>query len=508
MSSDVFHATVVRRWAGLGVEILKSHRDELNALNVFPVPDGDTGTNLYLTFRAAAEAELTRSGRPDDVVDALSSLARGAVLGARGNSGVILAQVLQAFADSAATMGPPLRLSALLAAGAAAARAAVADPQEGTALSVLDAAAAVQPRDAHTAIDAAQAMLERTPDMLPVLKAAGVVDAGGRGVVLLLEALSAAWHGDGIVRDEPPVTAVTKNVGKCEPDAAYEIMFVCPARDVDSVSEVIVGSGVSLTVAQTHEIAQVHIHSNTPTVVIERAAEVTTPTFLRIESLNFQPSHRALVAAAYGVGNVVLLADVGAIIVGAEPDSRPSVQDFVVAAERSGAREIVLAPSDADSISVAHLAAQELEKRGFVAAVVPTRSLVETLSVAVVFDDSQEFADCVASMLSTLDHMDSWSVGVASRNASLEGQAVGAGDYIVMHHGSVVFSSVDLVDSLLYVVTEHCATRSLVTIVIGADVTENDSQDMLELLAEFHSHLEVEIVHGGQAMWPLIIGCE
>ncbi|MEY4348108.1 MAG: hypothetical protein RIS43_527, partial [Actinomycetota bacterium] len=260
MSEKMFDAQIVRQWAYVGVNTLREHRGELNALNVFPVPDGDTGTNLYLTFKAAYEAELQRTGAEDDAHDALRAMARGALLGARGNSGVILAQTLAAFADAAVTMPQGLTLRGLLSAGATAARAAVAAPIEGTALTVLDAAAATEARDPSEAADAARETLRRTPEMLDALKIAGVVDAGGRGVVLLLDALNAVWNGTEVA--SPPVGFVPSEVPvvhACDADARFELMFLVPTALHEKVQQNIVNSGVSLAITSGREFAQVHI---------------------------------------------------------------------------------------------------------------------------------------------------------------------------------------------------------------------------------------------------------
>ena len=263
---------MVRRWAAAGVHILREHRAELNALNVYPVPDGDTGTNLYLTFAAAAEAELQRTGESHDVVDALGAMARGALLGARGNSGVILAQSLAGFAKQAEASlrnASPVTLSDLLTAGALAARQAIEIPQEGTALTVLDAAAHNNPTEPGEAAIAAREALRRTPDMLEALKLAGVVDAGGRGVVLLLDALNSVWHRTDLHSPaEGFVPLSVPQMQPCNADAEYELMFVTEAVVAQPVGAAISEHGVSVAITTGVELCQIHIHCDDPEYVI------------------------------------------------------------------------------------------------------------------------------------------------------------------------------------------------------------------------------------------------
>lgn len=506
--TELSDAVIIRRWAQAGVEVLREHRDELNALNVFPVPDGDTGTNMYLTFRAAAEAEAGRAGALDDAADALAAMARGALLGARGNSGVILAQVLQAGAEYAAHAGGQLNLQTLLIKVAQAARAAVANPIEGTALTVLDAAAASLAREPGAAATAARETLERTPDMLPALREAGVVDSGGRAAVLLLDTLTAIWHGAAI--NSPTVGFVPLSVPQvhaCDADAAYEVMFVVPVDRADAVESAIENHGVSLVVSRGLELAQIHIHADAPELVIACAHAVAPVRHIRMEALTASQQSRRIIAQAFGSGIIRVLVDAGVVVVPGEPDARASVQDFVSAALKSGANEVVLLSSDADTVQVCEIAAAELVREGVSAEVVATRSLSETLAAVAVADLSSPLADLVDALSASAAATSTISICAATRESSTPVGVVSQGDVLGFVDGELVSSSPDLVDALCAAAT-RVQTAELVTVLVGSAISVADRDDALEALREMFTDADFEIIEGHQDVWLLLVGCE
>lgn len=506
--TELTDADIIRRWAEAGVQILREHRDELNALNVFPVPDGDTGTNMYLTFRAAAEAEAQRSGRPDDASDALSAMARGALLGARGNSGVILAQVLQAAAVYAIEAENGLNLKTLLIRAAQAARAAVADPKEGTALTVLDAAAASLAREPGAAASAARESLERTTDMLPALREAGVVDAGGRAAVLLLDTLTAIWHGAEIA--SPAVGFVPLSVPhltRCDADAAYEVMFIVPAETIEEVRSAIDGHGVSLVVTVGTEQAQVHIHSDSPELVVARAQAVADVRHVRMESLLAVHPHRVVVAHAFGSGVIRLLVDAGVVVVSGEPDARPSVQDFVSAAVKSGAVEIILVSSDKDSIQVCELAAAELRYEGLSVEVVATGSITQTLAAIAVENALSNLSADVEAMRSAGVLSTSLAVCAAARDSSTPIGEVKQGDLLSFVEGEIVAITPHLVDAVL-AASVSVSSAELVTIVVGAGVTAQMRAQVIDAVVTRFPSAEVTAIDGHQDVWLLLVGIE
>ncbi|MEY3278129.1 MAG: hypothetical protein RLZZ426_615 [Actinomycetota bacterium] len=508
---------MVRRWAAAGVHILREHRAELNALNVYPVPDGDTGTNLYLTFAAAAEAELQRTGELGDVADALNSMARGALLGARGNSGVILAQSLAGIAEAVKQTtidkDAPVKLADLLSAGARSARSAVAKPQEGTALTVLDAAAQAKSSDPAVVAEAARAALRRTPEMLEALKLAGVVDAGGRGVVLLLDALASVWKrtdlaspAEGFVPLTVPHTTV------CSPDAAYELMFVTKAEASTEISNAISEHGVSLAITTGAELCQIHIHCNDPEYVILVAEKFAPIRNIRIEKLEINNIvTRRLVAQAFGSGVVSLLADSDVVVVAAEPDARPSVQDFVSAALKSNAGQVLLLPSDKDSLTVANLAAAELADDDIECHIIPTTTIQQTLAAIAVSDPGAQIQDEIEVMTKAASNVVSLGFTYASRDSASVHGDIAQGDVLAFLNGEMHASYSKFqqaIGSSLNEIKLSEKSAELITFISGRELSAEDESLALELIHEILPDVQIIKVAGRQEMWSLLIGIE
>ena len=499
----MFDAAIVRRWAQSGVELLEKHRLELNALNVFPIPDGDTGTNLYLTFKAAAQAELARTGQADDAQDALSAMARGALLGARGNSGVILAQTLRAFSQTA-KQEKYLNLSELIKAGAKAARGAVSNPQEGTALTVLDAVAKSDATDPSAAGLIAREVLAKTPDMLPALKQAGVVDAGGRGVVLLIDALAAAWHQK--PNESPAVGFVPDSVPQnldCIADGKFELMFLVPTISVDDVTKSLENLGSSLVVTSGEDISQVHIHLDEPSDAIGAVEKITTPKNIRIEKLRISKVDRAIVVQAFGRGVVQKLAEAGAFVVPCEPDTRSSVSEFVDAAVRTDAEEIILVAGDRDSIQVTELAAKLLKEMGIKAAVVPATSIPETLVAVSLFDEKADFLKTVDEMALAASSVQTIGITKANRDSSTPIGQIKAGNFLLLTNSEII-SYGDSLEELLNQLENEISGKEIATVIWGTDVTESQKTELLSAL----NSLEVTQIFGQQEMWHVLIGLE
>lgn len=498
-----FDAAIVRRWASNAVELLAKHREELNALNVFPIPDGDTGTNLFLTFKAAAQAESDRTGSVDDLSDAFRALAQGALLGARGNSGVILAQTLQGFSTYVDEV-EKFELSAFFQAGAIAARKAVAVPQEGTALTVLDAVANAQAKEPKLASEVAREALKNTPEMLPALKQAGVVDAGGRGVVLLLDALVSAWYES--PNDSLSVGFVPDSVPQqfdCKADGKFELMFVVPTLVVTEISEKIAKMGKSLVVTSGQTLTQIHIHLDEPENAIAMVREIANPKHIRIELLKERPSKRALIVQAYGSGIVAKFADIGALVVPCEPNQRASVSDFVDAAMRSNASEIVLVSADLDTIQVLELAAKVIRKSGTSVAVVKAQTIPQAISAVSLFDESNDLQGVANQMQATTELVTTLAITKANRVSSTPIGKISEGDYLLLVESEIVGFGKTLSDLFKHFET-YTKDRSFASVIWGIDVLE---EDKVALLAQL-SGLETIQINGQQEIWQVLVGLE
>lgn len=500
-----FDAAFVRRWAAMAVELLRLHRMELNALNVFPVPDGDTGTNLYLTFQSAASAELRRTGSVDDLADAWSALARGALLGARGNSGVMLASVLTAIADEVLS-NPQASLKELMQTAAQAARRSVHRPVEGTALSVLDAAAISEFARPDAIAQAARIALANTPEQLPALKAAGVVDAGGRGVVLLLDALSAAWAG--YEMNSPAVGFVPLDVPtalECDADAKFELMFLVPAEKLSRVLNIIGEQGSSLVVTEGIAEAQIHIHLDTPAKLLHEIEAVSPTSEIQIELLDQAPASRRVIVQIYGNELAEILSSDYVRALPAEPNQHPSVQDFVAAGLKANCSELVLLPSDLDTILVAELAIEELRTHGVQAVMVPSTTVVESLAAIAVFDTTIGLTECVEQMQNARAQVVSFGLAVADRQAHTSVGQVSVGDWLLTQNGQLVGAGEDF---LTLLEASQFQSAELITVLIGTDFGSADVERLRNFLNTSAPSAEVVEIVSGQKVWPLLLGVE
>lgn len=498
----MFDAAIVRRWAARGVELLAKHRTELNALNVFPIPDGDTGTNLYLTFKAAAEAEVNRTGAVDDAKDALAAMARGALLGARGNSGVILAQTLRAFSVHA-NESDHLNLTELLKAGATAARTAVANPQEGTALTVLDAVAKSSAQDPISAGEVARDALLKTPEMLPALKQAGVVDAGGRGVVLLLDALAAAWNQK--PNESPTVGFVPTQVPQmpiCDSDGKFELMFLAPTSVVEDLKELLGKLGSSLVVTSGEDVTQFHIHLDDPKSALKEIAELTDVKNVRIELLTSVKKKRIVIAQAFGSGTIQILAEQGVLVVACEPDERSSVGNFVDLAVKSESEEVVLIPADADTIQVVEIAANLLREMNISASVVDATSIPALIAAVSVFDEKSDLISCTDKMSSAAKTVKSFGITKANRNSTAD-SGITKDEYLLVTNNSVSSHSSEFSDVVNALKSEF-QTSELITLIWGREISSENKDFIISHLRE----IEFVEVEGMQEVWQVLVGVE
>lgn len=537
-------AGVVRTWAHNCVELLGRERAEIDALNVFPVPDGDTGTNLYLTLEAAAEAlEAADPEGATPLVDdsgaalcaAVDTFARGALLGARGNSGVITSQLLRGFADSYCDAGPDgpregVALAAALASASESAYGAVAVPREGTVLSVSRGAAegaALAGEDlaavAEGALESAREALARTPDQLPVLRDAGVVDAGGRGLVVLLEALSDAISDTTRTPRKPgPTVRPTAHApvpGYSGPE--YEVMYLLDAEDeaAATLRAQLNGLGDSVVVVGGRGLWNVHVHSDDVGSAVERGVEAGTPHRIRVtrlleaDSLRNQGRgemhERALVVVAHGDAMSAYLEAAGATIVRARPKGRPSTSELLDGAKRAAAHDIVFLPSDRDTLPVAEAAASAARDLGLRANVVPTRSIVQSLAAVAVHDPGARFDDDVIAMGRAAGATRYGAVTTAAREAITSAGTCQPGDVLGLVDGDIAEIGTDVSVVAAKVAARLIGGRTeLLTIVAGAQATPALIDTLSNAACADRPYLEVEVIEGGQENWPLILGAE
>ena len=544
----VLDASAVRRWCHAAADSLAAHRNEINDLNVYPIADADAGTNLALTLRSAAEAVSGDRSASAGLV--LRAMAQGAVFGAQGNSGGIVSQVLCGFADAFTDLveGDGAALVAALRQASDAAYAAVPAPVEGTILTVLRAGAeaAEQLQRAggevelaaviSTAARAAEAALRRTPDQLEVLARAGVVDAGGRGLMVLLDELAAVITGQPVERG--PIRPVARNRQALEiareagsAEFGYEVQYLLHAGDeaVSQLKSVLVELGDSLLVSGTGSgLYNVHVHVNDVGAAIEAGIEAGRPQRITVvrfaDQIAAEPaaggrSGVALVAIAPGEGLAELFRSEGVKVI--EAGSVTEAGDLIEAGELSaeqvlaglldtGAGQLILLPSSFEFGGLAEQAADLAREQGLLVAVVPTKSPLQALAAVAVHDEARRFEDNVIAVAEAAAATRFAEVTIAEADSITYAGRCSAGDVLGLIDGEVVEIGADVAGMGISLVSRLVAAGGeLVTVLAGSDpAAAGAAQEVERYLRERHPLVEVTGLAGGQPHCPLLIGVE
>lgn len=546
-AAATFDLPTIVRFAAVALEALGAAREEIDALNVYPVPDGDTGTNLFLTLESARNAmlDLLEADPGCDLRAALAAYSRGALLGARGNSGVIMSQLVGALLKRISQAGPGDRSSVVFAEGmqlaTEASYAAVGDPVEGTILTVaraasdaaVEAAAVPEHRLGHViraAAAAAREALGHTPEQLKTLRDAGVVDAGGRGLCVVLDAAETAVTGKWTVERPPslgehaiPVPLPTDDL---RPDGpAYEVMYLLEADDeaVPGLRLRLAPLGDSLVVVGGDGLWNVHVHVDDVGAAVEAGIEAGRPYRIRVTHFAEQVQRmavaaeqrrapgrkgRKVVVVAAGEGLRRLFTEAGAVVV-PEAGKRPSTGQMLEVIDAAGAAEVVVLPNDRDSIAVAEAAAQAARDDGLTrVAVIPTSAQVQGLAALAVHEPGRTFEEDLLHMTSAARHARSGAVTVAVRRAMTTGGPCEPGDVLGAVEGDFVVVGADLRTVATDVVERLLGGGGeLVTLVAGAGGQELADQ-VAGHLAAAHPTVDVVVYDGGQERYPLLLGVE
>jgi uncharacterized protein len=525
-------------------DALRAHQESVNRLNVYPVPDGDTGTNMALTLESVV-AELEQAER--DMASTCKAISHGSLMGARGNSGVILSQILRGLAVAFAELEAcdPSRLADGLVSAAAGAYGAVMRPVEGTILTVIrecsEAAKAAAGNGASLVevLDAARLAghdaLARTPDLLPVLKQAGVVDAGGAGLMLLIDA---ALHVvDGRPIPEPdiiePLTTVhpgheAQHEGEIS-DLRYEVMYFLEAPDetVPHFKDVWAGIGDSIVVVGGDGIWNCHIHTDDIGAAVEAALDCGRPRNIRVTDLIEQVEEErwvreattdespalqkevatAVVAVATGEGVRRIFHSLGvqSVVAGGQ-SMNPSTAQLLQAVEASPAPEVVILPNNKNIIPVAE---QVDELTSKTVRVVPTRGVTEGFAALLSYDPDAGIDDNAGGMAEAAAHVVAGEVTRAVRASVCDAGPIGEGDWlgiardgIKVVNGSLAEATTGLLDVLLE--DDH----EIVTLIEGEGAGAADTRRITEWMSENHADVAVEVHHGGQPLYPYLVGIE
>lgn len=541
----------VLRFVDVATDALSAAREEIDALNVYPVPDGDTGTNMFLTFSAARDAVREVAEDGGGLLAGLAAFRRAALLGARGNSGVILSQMLGAVAlrmeRSTRDEDSAVVVAEAMAASTQASYDAVATPVEGTILSVARAASeramalvreAEEPVHASdvfvVAAAAAREALELTPSQLPVLADAGVVDAGGRGLCVVLDAAERVLTGRHAIdagRHRAPriPVRVPESHDLTEGGPGYEVMYLLDADEasVATLRHDLAALGDSLVVVGGDDLWNVHVHVDDVGAAIEAGLRAGRPHRIRVTHFAEQIAQQAAVHAerrrdagrtgrrvvtvAMGPGLRDLFAEAGAVVVEAAVGRRPSTGEILRAIEESGAAEVVVMPNDPDSVRVAEIAARTAEEDGHVrVAVIPTQAQVQGLAALAVHEPGRSLEQDVLEMTATARHARHGAVTVAAKQAYTSAGPCEAGDVLGVIEGDFAVIGDDLCDVARDVVQRLLgAGGELVTLVAGRDDGSAAlATSCAESLAESHPLVEVVVYEGGQERYPLLVCVE
>lgn len=528
------HLGAVKRLASSALRNLEAHRQRIDDLNVYPVPDGDTGTNLALTLRAAVEA--LESSTADGNAAVAREFSRGALLGARGNSGVIFSQIVRGFADVLGESDTPTsaELSRAFRAGSDAAYRAVKNPVEGTMLTVIREMAeeGENVEGETTPVDLLQAVLARgedavarTPDLLDVLRDAGVVDAGGAGLVEILRGLVLELTGEPL--PEAPVERVALGFEAIHQELSryrYCTGFVVEGDglDLSSLESSLERLGDSLLVVGDGSALKVHVHTDDPGAAMSVATAMGVISRVEIANMHAQTFERegrllgapgtsvptletGLVAVCQGDGNRRLFKGLGAttVIEGGQT-MNPSTAEIVEAIDATPAAEVIVLPNNSNVISTAEQAAGLASKP---ARVVPSRSVQAGFAAIVRYVSTNSPDENEAAMLDSLSSAATGEVTVASKDTSLNGVAIREGAYLGLVDGAAVASDDDVETVALGVVDRVLAgERSWLGILTGENAPPLDR--LLEAVGSSHPDVEVEVHDGGQPHYPLLVVAE
>jgi uncharacterized protein len=514
---------------------LTLNRDEVDALNVFPVPDGDTGTNMLLTLQSAVE-DLRDVDDPD--LSRMAKLAsHGALMGARGNSGVILSQIFRGFSvgiGSRAAVDAP-GLARAFREGADVAYRAVIKPTEGTMLTVArEAAAGAEGKAAETrdltdvvraACTAAAAAVERTPEQLPILKQAGVIDAGGFGLQLILEGFLKRMSGEALATFERPATqhARPKQVDAPTPGWGYCTEFIINGANlaVDEVRSEIQRHGESALVVGDDAAIKVHVHTHEPAEVIGYAGGIGRLSRLKVDDMSAQhhrlqgesirrpasTKHLALVAVASGDGFRRILESLGVdSVVGGGQTMNPSTEDILAAVESVPSNEVLLLPNNGNVIMTAQQVAELSRKH---VRVVPSHSLPQGIAALFAFDFSADLEANASAMSHALGQVQTIEVTRAVRASQVDGLKIAENEVIGLLNDRIVEAGPSPEKVVQAVLKRIDAGKvATVTIYAGADAKEEEREALVTAIVKQFPAASVELQSGEQALYPYIVAVE
>ncbi|MCI9524961.1 MAG: DAK2 domain-containing protein [Erysipelotrichaceae bacterium] len=530
-----------------GANHLTNKFPEIDALNVFPVPDGDTGTNMSLTFNAGVKEAL--ACQSEDVCDIAKVLSKGLLMGARGNSGVITSQIFRGLAQGVEDMKTinGFQLANALVNGSRVAYKAVMRPVEGTILTVIREAAdytyafASQTSDVTCSavmdkmVEEAIQSLKRTPELLPVLKEVGVVDSGGAGLVTILQGFQSALKGEIIAKQEKSNSVESAGADMESEEFGYCTEFIVRLDEANIASfeetvlrDALAEIGNSIVCVQDEDIVKVHVHTLTPGVALNLGQKYGEFVKLKIENMQEQhenimmnitkenvktetkdkpKSKYAIITVAAGEGLKEMFEELRAdYVISGGQTMNPSTEDFVEAIKQANAEHIFLLPNNSNIVLAAQQAADVMEDHHV--HVIPSKTIPQGLCACIMFNPDVDFEMNLTEMSDAISLVKTGQVTYAIKDTMFEGMEIKAGDYMGIMEKDIVVSTKDKMEATKTLIQQLIDDDSeIVTLIYGEGVSDEEAENLTQFVEETYN-VEVELTNGKQPVYSYIIGVE
>ena len=524
-----------------GSNNLYNHYPEVDALNVFPVPDGDTGMNMNLTLTSGSKEIQNRSD--ENAYEISKVFSRGLLMGARGNSGVITSQIFRGFSKGLDGLEEvnALAFSAAFQKGVEVAYKAVVNPVEGTILTVIRESSqflADNVKDNMSIekcldlmLQEARESLKRTPELLPVLKEAGVVDSGGTGLIRILEGMRIAAGGDFVERSQATATEAQNSAEEGE-EEGYLLEFVLKlikekkAFNENRFSNLLSTNGDDLVVNVKDDCVKVHIRVLNPGDILNYAQQFGEFLKLKLvnlkvgesaEELDFEEEEEtkekteyAMISVSAGQGIEDFLKEIGiSVVVKGGQTMNPSSEDFVSAIKKANAHNVFIFPNNSNIVMAASQACDMVEDADTNVYVIPSKTIPQGISSAIMFNPEADPEENFRSMKAALKNVKSGEVTFAIRDTEIGGVKVKKDDFIGIYEKDIVVDNPNKLETLMTLLEKMIdEDSSIITILVGQDVNDEEMNQVSELIAEKFSDLDLDIRKGDQPVYSFLIGVE
>lgn len=524
-----------------GSNNLYNHYPEVDALNVFPVPDGDTGMNMNLTLTSGSKEIQNRSD--ESAYEISKVFSRGLLMGARGNSGVITSQIFRGFSKGLDGLEEvnALAFSAAFQKGVEVAYKAVVNPVEGTILTVIRESSqflADNVKDNMSIekcldlmLQEARESLKRTPELLPVLKEAGVVDSGGTGLIRILEGMRIAAGGDFVERSQATATEAQNSTEEGE-EEGYLLEFVLKllkekkAFNENRFSNLLSTNGDDLVVNVKDDCVKVHIRVLNPGDILNYAQQFGEFLKLKLvnlkigesaEELDFEEEEEAkekteyaMISVSAGQGIEDFLKEIGvSVVVKGGQTMNPSSEDFVSAIKKANAHNVFIFPNNSNIVMAASQACDMVEDADTNVYVIPSKTIPQGISSAIMFNPEADPEENFRSMKAALKNVKSGEVTFAIRDTEIGGVKVKKDDFIGIFEKDIVVDNPNKLETLMTLLEKMIdEDSSIITILVGQDVNDEEMNQVSELIAEKFSDLDLDIRKGDQPVYSFLIGVE